>query len=512
MPMDEAPKDRPLLEAYLLEVVSRALSTERMCERLKTHHYISDAPEALLGTIERMCKYYRRSIAIIFSRIDWSTSPEDRAEDVRLLQNTDDSIRILYEHLRYIEAAQPHRMPWSILSAFENLVAGLLPQIRVMLRPQWRYNYTCIVTDLRGAYEELLSEHQDFQPEVSLTTDVLKQLPVPFHIIGFPALERTNILLHCLLGHELGHLVASEFVTDTRQTQFVDSILPELEKLATENLAGLEDTAPLFRKQEHKDLVANYASLCGEVWSRAADELVSDVVGALVFGPAALFSTLEMGLQGGYDERPTRNKGWYPPWRYRLRAVLTTLEAITPTGENFFPVPATMFRTADAALRATSVNRRYETIEELTKETTDRGVLDTNPVTRLCYRDMDALVTDALTYLLGDRGLRSRAVTPNMLYAKVPALIERLDHRIPPNVTVETTERTEPATLPEIINAAWFHRLSRSERPLNSDGTVNESILALRRVTNNLTMKAIEFADLARRYDAAVPRNRDPSS
>ena len=449
---------------------------------------------------------------IIFARIDWTGPADDRKDDIRLVQSTDDSIRVLYAHLRYVEAAQTHRVPWSILPAFEHMVGDLLPGIRVMLRPQWRYNYTCIVTDLHDEYLQMLAEHQDFQPDVSLEEDVLEALPARFHIVGFPSLERTNILLHCLLGHEIGHLLASEFVTEARQTEFVTNILPELELLAQEHLAARADTGPLFRKQEQKDLVNEYATLCKQVFVRGLDELFSDLVGTLLFGPAALFSTLEMGLQEGYDEPPSRKNEWYPPWRYRLRTVLGALNAVTPTGETFFPVHADLFTTPDAGAKASRVNARADLIQGLVAVTNDKTVLEANHVTRFCYRNMERAVAEATVHLLDQKGLRTRTVTPQLLYRTLPSLIERLEHRVPPNATAETTDGAQPASLAEIINAAWFHRLSWVERPLESDGTVSEALLAKRRANNNLTMKAIEFADLTRRYEDALPKARGPHS
>ena len=55
-------------------------------------------------------------------------------------------------------------------------------------------------------------------------------------------------------------------------------------------------------------------------------------------------------------------------------------------------------------------------------------------------------------------------------------------------------------SLVEIINAAWFHRVSWENNIFIDGCRFNNDILELRNRMNRLTLKAIEFADIEDDY------------
>lgn len=93
-------------------------------------------------------------------------------------------------------------------------------------RPDWNYSFD--LADLGASYDELVVEYADYVPR---PPNLLEALGGPFHIMNFPALERTNILLHCLLGHELGHVLANTFIADEQKTEFLDEVMPQIRQV-----------------------------------------------------------------------------------------------------------------------------------------------------------------------------------------------------------------------------------------------------------------------------------------
>jgi len=162
-------------------------------------------------------------------------------------------------------------------------------------------------------------------------------------------------------------------------------------------------------------------------------------------------------------------------------------------------VPEAAFSSPDSRGRAQRVNDYIELINDLVSGDADRTAIEADPLTKLCYDHLDAAVTEATESLLTHCRGCDAELTPSALYAALPALISRLDEGIPPSATVESMAELTPATMPAIINAAWYQRLAADE-PVLLEGQISDDALVARKVRNNLTLKAIEFADLSREY------------
>lgn len=474
---------------YLVEIVARADTVKHRCDALLSHDFISDAPRQLTQAVKRISDYLIQATEGIFSEIDWSASEDEIQQDFRLLQRTDHIVQELAQQLRYIEGAKTDRLPWSIVPSFESLVSQVLPEVQIMLRAMWHYNYTFSLRDQREFFRQVLVEHMDYLPGVDLEKDVLRDLPKPFHIISFPSLEQKHILLHSLLGHEIGHLLVARYLDTHKEATFVAAVKGEIEKLTDSQVAQIpESYGPDVRRVVRNQVLSQNTGTAVTIWRRALEEILSDLAGACLFGPAALFSTLEMAIQGGYDVLPIPPQ-YYPPWRMRLRHVWRMLN-----GEGgWFPLPKALY--SDGA-RLERINRRIALIETLVADERDETALKQNPLASLAYREAERQIADGVTFLLsnGLGGIRPSAAN---LYKAVPTLIERLDYLIPPNAFEESLSDPRIATFVETINAAWLHRASVD--PLANNTSPLDAALARNRL-NNLTLKAIEYSELARNY------------
>ncbi|HVG10436.1 MAG TPA: dCTP deaminase [Thermoanaerobaculia bacterium] len=490
---------RSQLESYLLEILARAQSAKDRCSSLLAYDFISRSPQDLAQAISRICDFLAQAAVAIFSQIDWADAASIEA-DLVSLRTADTLIQRWAAHLRYIQGAKTDRLPWGIVPSFESLAAALVPDKQVLLRPKWNYNYTVTLSDFRNIYKEGLEEFQDVLPSYDIEKDVLGNLKQPFHIIAFPSLERENILLHTLLGHELGHLFADRFLTKDRKEAFKASVIDQVESITDQDLrrAGLIKPGTLFYDEVLREQKAYNTELALEYWTRALEELLSDVVGAILFGPAALFSTLEMAIQQEYDIPPSPETNFYPPWRMRLREVLYIVE----TGEKaFFPTNANLFQSPDASERALRINEKFESVQRLCEQKTDFKKIS-EPIARLAYSRVEAGVREGTSFLLQDAGLgkKGRRATQGVVFRYMRVLMDRLDHGIPPNALEASVNDRTRVSLVEIINAAWFHRASLPSSVLTEDGVLNEDLVTQRKRANRLTLKAIEFAGLAGDY------------
>ncbi len=499
---------RNVLEGYALEVAARADSGRRRCEQIAAADFASEAPKNLVQTLQNIFEYLSQAVPAITSSIDWAADPVEIENNLTVLRVLDFELKRFAAHIRYVDSARTNRLPWEVIPSFEWLVHAIRPDAQVMLRPMWHYNYATIVTNLRKFYREILTEFEFSLPEVNLDT-VLEPLGSAFHIISFPAVERDNILLHSLIGHEIGHLIANSLV-QADQTEFLDKVLQKIEHQTDSDLAkkGItrEKLGPTAYLKLRAKVLGDYSKLCTHYWVRALEEILSDIVGVVLFGPAALFSTLEFAIQIGFDLPPSHRNKYYPPWRTRIREVLTAVEDLAP---ELLSLDASMFKMdaplglpqqsliLSAASRCALVNDRVETIREIAAGNEDKFVIEKDPFAEIAYSVLSEYIpkyTESIKERVGKRAFSKERVTLSL-----PALIERLDAGVTPNAIHDMPSRkASPLGIVEVLNSAWYHKASLSVSA--PDAKIQSQLEEVRAQRNRLTLKSIEYTFLSSVY------------
>lgn len=492
---------REVVEGYTLEIISRCQAIIVRCQKFLSRTYASESPVKLSKTLSKMSSYLEAAVKSIYNSISWdSVNDEDALNCINRLRDADGITKLLAAHLRYIDAATTLKLPWSIVKPFTKLINSLIPNTTIMFRPQWKYNYTVITTDLKDAYKELLSEYEDdISDEHGNLDTVFENMKDPFHIISFPSLERKTILLHCLLGHEIGHLISQNFFTSERERQFNSNNRERIIKKVKSELEtmGLPPDN-LFTPVIERDRTQFAIDTAIRAWKRGLEELLADIIGAMLFGPAVLFSTLEMALQDTFDSVPRQENNFYPPWRMRIREILKIIEqhhSGTKYYEVFFPLKIENFENNNVREK---INARFDLIKTISAGNDDMEGINRNPILSIVYEqvlnDISAATEEFRSKLSGN------SITPETLYRYLPHLIERLNNGITPNAYEPSVKHRKNVSIVEIINAAWFHRVSWVNNIIFDGDRFNKNVLELRNRMNRLTLKAIEFADIEEDY------------
>ena len=487
---------------YVVEVLSRLATARDYAASLLAADHVSRAPKILASTIRKTTDFLSRAVQNIYREHEAGEQSErDLALTLRSLQGIDDLMRELAGQLRYVEAATTYKLPWTMVAAFEDWAGTFLPKVTLMLRPQWRYNYTFTLWDFRDNYRLALEELQDHVEDLDLEQGVLDEFSNPFYLIAFPALERDNILLHTLLGHEIGHLLVDDFLTEELESRFVQEVRGIVTDLTRKQLRdqGLseDEVGQIFWPDLEKFWIASNLREVVEVWKRALEEILSDIAGAFLFGPAALFSTFELAFQYGFDEAPASRNNFYPPWRRRLREVLRVLGA----EDGFFPIPSSAFPEGEAAMRSRALKQYYSDIEREAGLRKDEDAINKMPLVRSVYAALPEYIRLGKEFLLDDCRLGEHLLEADQLYRATPALIERLDNKIPPDQKGRSSNRRRDSDFVEIINAAWLHKVSSVASLTPACPPLEQQALIERDVRNRLTLKAIEFSSLSRRFE-----------
>lgn len=482
-----------LIEGYVLEIISRARVIKGRCESLLSKDFASEAPRNLANSLINICGYLENAIQSIYKSIDWKNSSKIPASFI-LLQTSDSIIRELGSHIRYIDGAQTQKLPWSFISPLEKYLKKFHSDIEIMFRPQWKYNYTIITTNLYDYYASSLSQYKSYISEPSLE-NVLAPLNKHFYIVSFPSIERKNILLHCLLGHEIGHLEAKEYI-QKRDQEFLQSIRDKVISLVNERLkkSDFENVPPLFIPQFTQQMVQAEIKRTVYIWQRGLEEILSDIIGSYLFGPAVLFSILEFALQdlNGLNKLPDEDNNYYPPWRMRLRNIFEILKDL-----RIYPLREDAF---ESKKFISNVTKGFQLVEKIIEEKSDKEALDGHELLKIAYEEIEKDIEKAKIIYSDKLKDLSLLLNSDDFYKHLSHLIERIDYGIPPNAYEQSIDERYPASIVEIINATWFYKLSWEERLFNEEGLFNEEIYKKRERMNRLALKALEYSDIERDY------------
>jgi hypothetical protein len=132
------------------------------------------------------------------------------------------------------------------------------------------------------------------------------------HIFSFPLLEKTNVLLNSVIGHEIGHFYHKRWETDEY---------------------------PVLRNDYNKQLKIYYESISPDEIFAAYDkteeglkilsgmyrEIISDIYGYFLFGPSMIFSLYDFSIFETRLDFPAEKNGYYPSTKYRIRILMNYL-------------------------------------------------------------------------------------------------------------------------------------------------------------------------------------------
>lgn len=426
---------------------------------------LEQAEDFPTDTASDLCRLIRETAALIADNI--GKAPEGQLLLVHTL------LVQLAEHLRYPDRSRIEQTPWSIVQATEDfLQAHIRTPCKFIIRPQWNYNYGLIGGFIEAYVKEVESLSKWF-PVSDWKKKVEPLLEVPIYCLSFPRVEKMNILAHVNWGHEVGHILASEWLNSkfsnlwkARESGIKKRIRADyLRKIP----AGFQAPDSLVKEQ-----VADALKKTMHLAKSALKELISDAVGAHLFGPATLASLAEFSCHKELDVNPIHSSGGYPPWRYRLRMIA---KAVVPS-----------IARADKANWSKTLSQYVTWVtgwHDALKPKLDGKTIDAEIKTREAYALVKANWSEIWRQVL--RQLPPRVRAPYRLAKRatiLEELIDRMDRGIPPN-EVGTWPNNHAAPLADIWNAAWACKIAAFQEGREDFDDYLETVF-------QLTLKAME--------------------
>jgi hypothetical protein len=208
--------------------------------------------------------------------------------------------------IRFIQRAKTRNIPWSLVANLDELLKNEFgDKCFLLYRPQWNFNYSVFTEDINSYLKKILIS---FYPE---DEDNIERLfsDDKIHIFSFPFLEKNNVLLNSILGHEIGHFYHRTWEQDTYKKKYEEHNIiltqyyyeqykNELYKAYDETEEGLEILKGLYR------------------------EVIPDFYGYCLFGPSIVFSLFDISAFETKQTLPAKSNGYYPMTKYRIRLLV----------------------------------------------------------------------------------------------------------------------------------------------------------------------------------------------
>jgi hypothetical protein len=328
---------------------------------------LEEAEDYPTETAVTFCRLVRLTARLIGSRIE--AAPAAKLPYIYTI------LRSMGAQLRFADRCRIEQTPWSMIQATEAFLKQHTPkECCYIIRPQWSYNYS-----IRGPFVETLRSCFGSMPEWIPVADWEKEIgevgKCRIYCISFPRVERMNVLMHVGWGHEVGHIVASDWLnTKYEGTTKFDVLWDKAKKGIEQRIrtsfddANKSPQAELLKGVYREQYVSTTLKETLALTQTGFKELISDFVGAHLLGPAALACLGEFSSRFNLDASP-RDCGRYPPWRMRLRRIAEVVAGdivgvdYCPTGSEWHAVISPYLRFLRRVQDAGSTNEDLPELE-----------------------------------------------------------------------------------------------------------------------------------------------------
>jgi hypothetical protein len=324
----------------------------------------------------------------------------------------------------------------------------------------------------RKALKALLSD--------STLQQIFGGLSQKFFVVSAPLIENENILLHLVLGHEIGHRIADAFLDTEDQSKLLVSVTTRIGDGKWFD-PDIEEQGPLFAIKKRQRLI----SAVLEIRRRGLEEIISDLSGLYLFGPAFLFALNEFAYEDVLDDLPSLDQ-YYPPWRYRYRECIKVFDETNASRLGTFlgnEVPGPQVKE--------SFEARIDYLKAITRNEEDLKAIAGDQIMKRAYEEIESTLPRAPSFILEQLG--SLVYSLDSAKGDFPVLLQRLATGVPPNEGPKGTSDCRSA-----FTIGWLVRLAKIPIPFDPGSTwKHEHHLAL----NRLVHKAVEYTEISRDYN-----------
>ena len=387
----------------------------------------------------------------------------------------------LSEYLRCLDNAHTAQTPRALVKVLENAAARLsLPRdTRLLVAPDYECNYS--IDDQIPRLHNLLVS---FLPKSAMKR-IFRALPSALYLVQFPRIDRDHVLSYAIFGHELGHPLVQKVLDHYETTREYKRQIKDVQAELLKASRRRGTVGRYARQQAERDFKS-----ASKIARRGFEELLSDSVGALIFGPSALFAAIDHFFATGLDNAPDPDE-YYPPTRYRHRRMLELLRR-----EGHIDAVKTIAKKSSVQSVNDHIHSALVYIDGLAAKRDDTRNLQVDDATATAYKWIDQALPSLVRLVRNE--CRSFLYSADLAIDEVPELLNRLALGLPPS-EIDTWPTIAPCDWRSSLLAGWLTRLTT----VYSDDPTSPADMARVDQINRLTTKGIEDAVLAHEYRAS---------
>lgn len=379
--------------------------------------------------------------------------PQEGGPSAEVVEGVMLCANLIHVLLAFVDAAAGERVPQALAAPLQHLLGPLVGPSRMLVYYDWRPgNYSFrrkLPTQLRSLLSEAL-ESPNAGP-ADQEHPAVQAVPPIFAVLTLPAAEQSNVLLHSLLAHEVGHALVEHSPVP----------LPDLPPNLQNPLARL-------------------------LLSRWQSELLADAWSVFLLGPAPLLSLIELSTHHRASEDHPCNF-----IRFQLmQGCLASADFVNPGQQS----PADLGWLSDTIANALAASEPFQP-----------DVEEPNSPFAPAHTFLLAHLPAIADPVYANDGAYTRAMWDSECYAVGEetihnALVWRILHCAPPDWVDPTAQQPH---LGSVLTAGWAVRMD----PANWSGfrscfSLPESQSEYRSLQrlNQLLLKAIEVTAIRRQW------------
>lgn len=233
--------------------------------------------------------------------------------------------------LKFIEGAHDNEIPWRLCGPMSRLSKELIPDSKLIIRPQWQFNYdyTSISSEISEAIS-LISKIKISLGETPYSKFISKPY---FYSLSYPPESGKDILNMSIWSHEFGHCLDNHEGLSIKQdfNDFYSKKLirdyfhnNEINKEEVDRLISKYKTE--FSEEDEEAIRTKISSILFRTFESWSKEIFADIVSIRLFGYSFLFSFVYLSKSLEINDQFEKLDNRYPPNHLRIKTMISTLK------------------------------------------------------------------------------------------------------------------------------------------------------------------------------------------
>jgi len=386
--------------------------------------------------------------------------------------------------LEYIEGSEVQNTPAALIRPLKRLVRHYLLNSEIIFRSysQLNYSFAPLTERLRKVFSG------------EIFKSLLEGLPEFFAVVSFPKVESNYVLLHCMVGHEIGHGLYQEKNLGEVLIPLVTidkSALDQIAKVIIETESQGQDVSGKQQLSETelgeslrvKELLTK---LINKVIGNWVEELAADAFGICIFGPAYFFafinfvSAIQLLRSSSYT---------HPSPSIRMKLMWHLLKSDQKDSAD------------SLSFERIFEDKTKDFVQQWVKVASKEG-----PPLHPIYDIVEKSITPIIICHICSKvieGMNGSEYTIQKYQKNISTLCDLIKNLIPPNEMVDFKQKkTTSSDVVSILNAGWEVYLSfMDEFSKNFEVVYKDNKIECDKKLNELLLKAIELSEIKTRWD-----------